>query len=105
MRNTIYWLNRCFNPKRFLIVTGAILCGATLALAVAPSSGFELDGNVADDPSNTIADWNTLTGACTVPGAGSASAAASKTRRCIGSEHPPKIFTQGGTTHSLTFTQ
>jgi len=105
MRTTIYWLNRCFNPKRFLLVTGAILCGATLALAVAPTSVFELDGNVADDPSNTIADWNTLNGDCTVPGGGSGSAGGSNTRTCIGSENPPKIFTQGGSKDPLDISQ
>src|SRR2546426_10101595 len=105
MRTTIYWLNRCFNPKRFLLVTGAILCGATLALAVAPTSVFELDGNVADDPSNTIADWNTLNGDCTVPGGGSGSAGGSNTRTCIGSENPPKIFTKGGSKAPLDISQ
>ena len=105
MRTTIYSLIRCFIPKRFLLASGAVLCGATLALAVAPTSVFELDGNVADDPSNTIADWNTLNGDCTVPGGGSGSAGGSNTRTCIGSENPPKIFTQGGSKDPLDISQ
>src|SRR2546428_12011228 len=99
MRTTIYSLIRCFIPKRFLLASGAVLCGATLALAVAPTSVFELDGNVADDPSNTIADWNTLNGDCTVPGGGSGSAGGSNTRTRIGSENPPTNFTQRGSTN------
>src|SRR5206468_1761127 len=105
MRTTIYSLIRCFIPKRFLLASGAVLCGATLALAVAPTSVFELDGNVADDPSNTIADWNTLNGDCTVQGGGSGSAGGSNTRTCIGSENPPKIFTQGGSKDPLDISQ
>src|SRR5438552_4093856 len=105
MRTTIYWLNRCFNPKRFLLVTGAILCGATLALAVSPASVFEIDGNVFDDPSNSIADWNTLNGDCTVQGGGSGSAGGSNTRTCIASEDPPRIFTQGGSKDPLDISQ
>src|SRR5437899_1518868 len=105
MRTTIYSLIRCFIPKRFLLASGAVLCGATLALAVAPTSVFELDGNVADDPSNTIADWNTLNGDCTVQGGGSGSAGGSNTRTCIGSENPPKIFTQGGSKDPLDMSQ
>src|SRR5256712_6104328 len=105
MRTTIYSLIRCFIPKRFLLASGAILCGATLAVAVAPTSVFELDGNVADDPSNAIADWNTLNGDCTVPGGGSGSAGGSNTRTCIGSENPPKIFTQGGSKDPLDISQ
>src|SRR5881397_4053095 len=105
MRTTIYWLNRCFNPKRFLLVTGAILCGATLALAVSPTSVFEIDGNVFDDPSNSIADWNTLNGDCTVQGGGSGSAGGSNTRTCIASEDPPRIFTQGGSKDPLDISQ
>jgi hypothetical protein len=92
----MFWLVRCFIPKRVLLVSWAVLCGATLALAVAPTSVFELDGNVADDPSNTIADWNTLNGDCTVPAGGSGSPGGSNARTCIGSENPPLIFTQGG---------
>src|SRR3989475_912257 len=105
MRTTIYSLIRCFIPKRFLLASGVVLCGATLALAVAPTSVFELDGNVADDPSNTIADWNTLNGDCTVQGGGSGSAGGSNTRTCIGSENPPKIFTQGGSKDPLDISQ
>src|SRR5438132_5697311 len=105
MRTTIYSLIRCFIPKRFLLASGAVLCGATLALAVAPTSVFELDGNVADDPTNSIADWNTLNGDCTVPGGGSGSAGGSNTRTCIGSENPPKIFTQGGSKDPLDISQ
>src|SRR3989454_8680299 len=105
MRTTMYWLSRCFNPKRFLLVTGAILCGATLALAVAPTSVVELDGNVADDPGNTIADWNTLNGDCLFQGGLSGSAGGSNTRTCIGSENPPRIFTQGGSKDPLDINQ
>src|SRR2546428_7541921 len=105
MRTTIYSLIRCFIPKRFLLASGAVLCGATLALAVAPTSVFELDGNVADDLGNTIADWNTLNGDCTVPGGGSGSAGGSNTRTCIGSENPPKIFSQGGSQDPLDTNQ
>src|SRR5258708_39238581 len=94
----IYALIQCFNSKRFWAPLGAaaILATATVAWAVAPALVFELDGNVADDPSNTIADWNTLNGDCTVPGGGSGSAGGSNTRTCIGSEKPPKIFTTRG---------
>src|SRR2546427_4077069 len=91
MRTTIYSLIRCFIPKRFLLASGVVLCGATLALAVAPTSVFELDGNVADDPSNTIADWNTLNGDCTVPGGGSGSAGGSNTRS---EEHTSELQSQ-----------
>src|SRR3989475_1743182 len=105
MRTTIYSLIRCFIPKRFLLASGVVLCGATLALAVAPTSVFELDGNVADDPSNTIADWNTLNGDCTVPGGGDGSAGGSNPRTCIGSEYAAKIFTQGGSKDPLDISQ
>src|SRR5437867_819439 len=105
MRTTMYWLIRSFIPNRVLLVIGAVLCGATLALAVAPASVFELDGNVADDPSNTIADWNTLNGDCTVQGGGSGSAGGSNTRTCIASEDPPRIFTQGGSKDPLDISQ
>src|SRR5437867_9717916 len=105
MRTTMYWLIRSFIPNRVLLASGAVLCGATLALAVAPTSVFELDGNVADDPTNSIADWNTLNGDCTVPGGGSGSAGGSNTRTCIGSENPPKIFTQGGSKDPLDISQ
>src|SRR5258708_37081582 len=93
----IYALIQCFNSKRFWAPLGAaaILATATVAWAVAPALVFELDGNVADDPGNTIADWNTLNGDCTVPGGGSGSAGGSNTRTCIGSEKPPKIFPTG----------
>src|SRR6266853_3656119 len=69
---TIYGLIRYFNSKRFWAPLGAtaILATATVAWAVPPTLVFELDGNVADDPGNTIADWNTLNGDCTVPGGG-----------------------------------
>ncbi len=104
---TICALVRCFNPKRFLAPLGAmaILATATVAWAVQPTLVFELDGNVADDPGNTIADWNTLNGDCTVPGGGSGSAGGSNTRTCIGSENPPKIFTQGGSKDPLDISQ
>jgi hypothetical protein len=105
MRSTIFWLIRCFIPKRVLLVSGAVLCGATLALAVAPTSVFELDGNVFDDPSNSIADWNTLNGDCTVPAGGSGSAGGANTRTCIASEDPPRIFTQGGSKDPIDITQ
>src|SRR2546428_1445625 len=105
MRTTINSLIRCFIPKRFLLASGVVLCGATLALAVAPTSVFELDGNVADDPSNTIADWNTLNGDCTVPGGGSGSAGGSNTRTCIGSENSPKVVSHGGSKDPLHINQ
>src|SRR5216684_3944647 len=104
---TIYALIRCFNSKRFWAPLGAtaILATATVAWAVAPALVFELDGNVADEPENTIADWNTLNGDCTVPGGGSGSAGGSNTRTCIGSENPPKIFTTGGSKDPLDISQ
>src|SRR5258708_14783824 len=103
----IYALIQCFNSKRFWAPLGAaaILATATVAWAVAVALVFELDGNVADDPSNTIADWNTLNGDCTVPGGGSGSAGGSNTRTCIGSENPPKIFTTGGSKDPLDISQ
>src|SRR5258708_19338016 len=90
----IYALIQCFNSKRFWAPLGAaaILATATVAWAVAPTLVFELDGNVADDSGNTIADWNTLNGDCTVPGGGSGSAGGSNTRTCLGSANPPQIF-------------
>src|SRR3989454_6044791 len=104
---TIYGLIRYFNSKRFWAPLGAtaILATATVAWAVAPPRVFALDGNVADDPGNTSADWNTLNGDCTVPGGGSGSAGGSNTRTCIGSENPPKIFTQGGSKDPLDISQ
>ncbi|TMH25713.1 MAG: hypothetical protein E6H61_01175 [Betaproteobacteria bacterium] len=104
---TIYGLIRYFDSKRFWAPLGAtaILATATVAWAVTPPSVFELDGDVADAPGNTIADWNTLNGDCTVPGGGSGSAGGSNTRTCIGSENPPKIFTQGGSKDPLDISQ
>ncbi len=65
---TIYALIRYFKSKRFLAPFGAtaILATTTVAWAVAPTLVFELDGDVFDNPTNTIADWNTLNGDCTV---------------------------------------
>src|SRR5438034_8139278 len=85
---TIYGLIRYFNFKRFWAPLGAaaMLATATVAWAVAPTLVFELDGNVADDPGNTIADWNTLNGDCTVPGGGSGSAGDRKSTR-LNSSH------------------
>src|SRR5881396_160424 len=103
---TICGLVRYFNSKRILMPFGAaaILATATAAWAVAPTSVFEIDGDVFDDP-NTIADWNTLNGDCTVPGGGSGSAGGSNTRTCIASEDPPRIFTQGGSKDPLDISQ
>ena len=84
---TIYGLVRYFNSTRFLAPLGAaaILATATVAWAVAPTSVFEIDGDVFDDP-NTIADWNTLNGDCSAPGGGNVgSAGGSNTRTCIAS--------------------
>src|SRR5207245_7777315 len=61
--------------------------------------------NVFDDPSNSIADWNTLNGDCTVQGGGSGSAGGSNTRTCIASEDPPRIFTQGGSKDPIDISQ
>jgi hypothetical protein len=83
----------------------AILATATAAWAVAPTTVFEIDGDVFDDPGNGIADWNTLNGDCTVPGGGSGSAGGSNTRTCIGSENPPRIFTGGGSKDPLDISQ
>src|SRR3989442_1102070 len=61
MRTMIYWLNRCFNPKRFLLSLGALGAAAValpvalvLAAVIVVSSTFvdnpfvfELDGNLA----------------------------------------------------------
>src|SRR6266567_2741298 len=57
---TIYGLIRYFDSRRFWAPLGAtaILATATVAWGVTPTLVFELDGNVADDPGNTIADWN-----------------------------------------------
>jgi hypothetical protein len=78
---TIYGLIRYFDSKRFWAPLGAtaILATATVAWAVPPASVFELDGDVADAPGNTIADWNTLNGDCAVPGG--------RLRVCGGFEH------------------
>src|SRR3989454_2114947 len=105
---TIYGLIRSFNSKRFLAPLGAtaILATATVAWAVAPTTVYEIDGDVFDDPSNTTADWNTLNGDCSAPGGGSVgSAGGSNTRTCIASEDPPRIFTQGGSKDPIDISQ
>src|SRR6266699_6774282 len=105
---TICGLVRYFHSKRILMPFGAaaILATATAAWAVAPTSVFEIDGDVFDDPSNTTADWNTLNGDCSAPGGGSVgSAGGSNTRTCIASEDPPRIFTQGGSKDPLDISQ
>jgi len=104
---TICGLVRYFNSTRFLAPLGAtaILATATVAWAVAPTSVFEIDGDVFDDP-NTIADWNTLNGDCSAPGGGNVgSAGGSNTRTCIASEDPPRIFTQGGSKDPIDISQ
>src|SRR3989449_3091295 len=104
---TICGLVRYFNSKRILMPFGAaaILATATAAWAVAPTSVFEIDGDVFDDP-NTIADWNTLNGDCSAPGGGNVgSAGGSNTRTCIASEDPPRIFTQGGSKDPIDISQ
>src|SRR2546426_5443741 len=105
---TIYGLIRSFNPKRFLAPLGAtaILATATVAWAVTPTSVFELDGDVTNgNHGPAFDDWNLLNGDCSVPGGGSGSAGGSNTRTCIGSENPPKIFTQGGSKDPLDISQ
>src|SRR5436853_1103631 len=105
---TIRGLVRYFNSKRILMPFGAaaILATATVAWAVAPTSVFEIDGDVFDDPTSTTADWNTLNGDCSAPGGGSVgSAGSSNTRTCIASEDPPRIFTQGGSKDPLDISQ
>ena len=105
---TICGLVRYFNSKRILMPFGAaaLLATATAAWAVAPTSVFEIDGDVLDDPTNTTADWNTLNGDCSAPGGGSVgSAGGSNTRTCIASEDPPRIFTQGGSKDPLDISQ
>ena len=105
---TICGLVRYFNSKRILMPFGAaaILATATAAWAVAPTSVFEIDGDVLDDPTNTTADWNTLNGDCSAPGGGSVgSAGGSNTRTCIASEDPPRIFTQGGSKDPIDISQ
>src|SRR5438876_3016441 len=105
---TICGLVRYFHSKRILMPFGAaaILATATAAWAVAPTSVFEIDGDVFDDPSNTTADWNTLNGDCSAPGGGSVgSAGGSNTRTCIASEDPPRIFTQGGSKDPIDINQ
>src|SRR3989441_4351792 len=104
---TIYGWVRSFNSKRFLAPLGAtaILATATVAWAVAPTTVYEIDGNVFDDPGNGIADWNTLNGDCLFQGGLSGSAGGSNTRTCIGSENPPRIFTQGGSKDPLDINQ
>jgi len=105
---TIYGLIRSFNSKRFLAPLGAtaILATATVAWAVAPTTVYEIDGNVFDDPGNGIADWNTLNGDCSAPGGGNiGSAGGSNTRTCIASEDPPRIFTQGGSKDPIDISQ
>jgi len=105
---TICGLVRYFNSKRILMPFGAaaILATATAAWAVAPTSVFEIDGDVLDDPTNTTADWNTLNGDCSAPGGGSVgSAGGSNTRTCIASEDPPRIFTGGGSKDPIDISQ
>ncbi len=105
---TIYGSIRSFNPKRFLAPLGAtaILATATVAWAVTPTSVFEIDGDVTTgNQSPPLNDWNLLNGDCTVPGGGSGLPGGSNTRTCIGSENPPKIFTQGGSKDPLDISQ
>src|SRR2546425_1511122 len=106
---TIYGSIRSFNLKRFLAPLGAtaILATATVAWAVTPTSIFELDGDVTTgNQSPPLNDWNLLNGDCSAPGGGSVgSAGSSNTRTCIGSENPPKIFTQGGSKDPLDISQ
>src|SRR2546422_4379901 len=95
---TICGLIRYFHSKRILMPFGAaaILATATVAWAVTPTSVFELDGDVTTgNQSPPLNDWNLLNGDCSAPGGGNVgSAGSSNTRTCIGSEKPPKIFTQ-----------
>src|SRR5438552_2767274 len=105
----IYGLVRYFNSKRILMPFGAaaILATATVAWAVTPTSVFELDGDVTTgNQSPPLNDWNLLNGDCSAPGGGNVgSAGSSNTRTCIGSENPPKIFTQGGSKDPLDISQ
>ena len=87
---------RCFSARRFLFVSTAALCLATLVWAVAPGLIFEIDGNVADTPNDGKDDWNTLNGDCLLQGGSSGSPGGSLARTCIASEDPPAIFTTGG---------
>src|SRR6266481_6869475 len=101
---TICGLVRYFNSKRILMPFGAaaVLATATVAWAVTPTSVFEIDGDVTTgNQSPPLNDWNLLNGDCTVPGGGSGLPGGSNTRTCIGSENPPKIFTQGGSKDPL----
>src|SRR2546425_5961573 len=106
---TIYGSIRSFNLKRFLAPLGAtaILATATVAWAVTPTSIFELDGDVTTgNQSPPLNDWNLLNGDCSAPGGGSVGSAGSpNTRTCIGSENPPRIFTQGGSKDPLDINQ
>src|SRR3989442_16026259 len=105
---TIYGLIRSFNSKRFLAPLGAtaILATATVAWAVAPTSVFELDGDVTNGNTGpAFDDWNLLNGDCLFQGGLSGSAGGSNTRTCIGSENPPKIFTQSGSQKPLDISQ
>ncbi len=106
---TIYGSIRSFNLKRFLAPLGAtaILATGTVAWAVAPTTVFELDGDVTTaNQSPPLNDWNLLNGDCSAPGGGTVgSAGSSNTRTCIGSENPPKIFTQGGSKDPLDISQ
>src|SRR5437667_695823 len=105
----IYGLVRYFNSKRILMPFGAaaILATATVAWAVKPTSVFELDGDVTTgNQSPPLNDWNLLNGDCSAPGGGNVGfAGSSNTRTCIGSENPPKIFTQGGSKDPLDISQ
>src|SRR3989442_11554208 len=94
---TIYGWVRSFNSKRFLAPLGAtaILATATVAWAGAPTTVYEIDGNVFDDPGNGIADWNTLNGDCSAPGGGNIrSAGGPNTPTSTPSKDPPLNFTQ-----------
>src|SRR2546428_9806428 len=106
---TIGGLIRSCNSKQILMPRGAtaILATATVAGAVTPTSVFELDGDVTTgNQSPPLNDWNLLNGDCSAPGGGSVgSAGGSNTRTCIGSENPPKIFSQSGFKEPLSTSQ
>ena len=61
MRTTMYWLNRCFNPKRFLLSLGA-LGAAAVALPVALVLAAVLSGTFVDDPAIFELDGNLTSG-------------------------------------------
>src|SRR3989442_2544798 len=70
MRTTMYWLSRCFNPKRFLLPLGVVGVALISVLAgvvgdataqVDPTTIFEVgDGNTAPNGGTPNCDWNTL---------------------------------------------